>query len=172
MKKQNRNMKSNVRRQRSMAAVGMAAVAGLLLALDSLSSCTLETSSNGNLDGYWHLESIDTLATGHTGDYSNRRFFWGIEHRLISVSDIDREGRTGYYFRFEQTGDSLFLGKVYKNNWHQDNGENGGDIPVDDVEVLRYYGVNELEEHFAKEALSGSKMVLRSKTLRLKFRRF
>ena len=99
------------------------------MALGSLSSCTLESSGNGDLDGYWHLESIDTLATGKTGDYSNRRFFWGIEHRLISVSDIDREGRLGYYFRFEQTGDSLFLGKAYKNNWHQDNGEDGGDIP-------------------------------------------
>ena len=153
---QKQNMKSNTQRQHPIAALGVAAVAGLLMALGSLSSCTLESSGNGDLDGYWHLESIDTLATGKTGDYSNRRFFWGIEHRLISVSDID----------------SLFLGKAYKNNWHQDNGEDGGDIPVDDVEPLRYYGVNELEEHFAKEALSGSRMILRSKTLRLKFKKF
>lgn len=169
---QKQNMKSNTKRQHPVAALGLAAAAGLLMALGSLSSCTLESSGNGDLDGYWHLESIDTLATGKTGDYSNRRFFWGIEHRLISVSDIDREGRLGYYFRFEQTGDSLFLGQAYKNNWHQDNGKNGGDIPVDDVEPLRYYGVNELEEHFAKEALSGSRMILRSKTLRLKFKKF
>ena len=111
---QKQNMKSNTQRQHPIAALGVAAVAGLLMALGSLSSCTLESSGNGDLDGYWHLESIDTLATGKTGDYSNRRFFWGIEHRLISVSDIDREGRLGYYFRFEQTGDSLFLGKAIR----------------------------------------------------------
>ncbi len=172
MIKQNRKIKLGVKRQHPVATLGLAVVAGLLMALGSLSSCTLETSGNGDLDGFWHLESIDTLATGKTGDYSNRRFFWGIEHRLISVCDIDREGTSGYFFRFEQTGDSLFLGKAYKNNGHQDGGENGGDIPVDNVEPLRYYGVNELEEHFAKEALSGSKMILRSKTLRLKFRKF
>ena len=137
----------------------------------SLSSCTLETSNNGHFDGYWHLERVDTLATGGWCDYSKRRIFWGVQFKLLSCNDAD-VGPRGCYFRFEQTGDSLFLGKAYKNNWHQDNGENGGDIPVDDVEVLRYYGVNELEEHFAKEALSGSKMVLRSKTLRLKFRKF
>ena len=142
------------------------------MALGSLSSCTLESSGNGDLDGYWHLESIDTLATGKTGDYSNRRFFWGIEHRLISVSDIDREGRLGYYFRFEQTGDSLFLGKAYKNNWHQDNGDDGGDHPIDDPTLLAPYGINNLEEEFVKEKLNGGQMILRSKTLRLKFKRF
>lgn len=68
-------MKSNTQRQHPIAALGVAAVAGLLMALGSLSSCTLESSDNGDLDGYWHLESIDTLATGKTGDYSNRRFF-------------------------------------------------------------------------------------------------
>ncbi len=147
------------------------AVLGGMCAAALLGSCDLETSDNGDLDGYWHLERVDTLATGGTFDCSGQRLFWGIELRLINVSDKDRDG-LGYYFRFEQTGDSLFLGKAYKNNWHQDNGEDGGDIPVDDVEPLRHYGVNRLEEHFAKEALSGSKMVLRSKELRLSFTRF
>ncbi len=30
-----------------------------------LSSCTLETSDNGDFDGFWHLERVDTLATGN-----------------------------------------------------------------------------------------------------------
>lgn len=30
------------------------------------SSCEMETSKNGDLDGYWHLESIDTLENGKT----------------------------------------------------------------------------------------------------------
>lgn len=144
---------------------------GGIFAAALLGGCTLEASDNGDLDGFWHLERVDTLATGGTYDCSGQRVFWGVELRLINVSDKDRDGR-GFYFRFEQTGDSLFLGKAYKNNWHQDNGDDGGDVPVDDVEPLRPYGINRLEEHFAKEALSGSKMVLRSRELRLSFTRF
>ena len=49
----------------------------------------------------------------------------------------------------------------------------GGDIPVGEVnDDLRFYGINALPEGFAKERLDGSRMVLRSKTLRLTFRRF
>ena len=147
------------------------AVMGGIFAAALLGGCSLETSDNGDLDGFWHLERVDTLATGGTYDCSGQRVFWGVELRLINVSNKDRDGR-GFYFRFEQTGDSLFLGKAYKNNWHQDNGDDGGDVPVDDVEPLRPYGINRLEEHFAKEALSASKMVLRSRELRLSFTRF
>ena len=62
---------------------------------------------------------------------------------------------------------------AFSNHGHQDNGEDGGDIPLTEVtNDLRYYGINNLPEGFAKEALSGSKMILRSKTLRLKFKKF
>ena len=54
------------------------------------------------------------------------------------------------------------------------SGEGDDDAPIsaDDMEDLRKYGINNLPEGFAKEALSGSKMILRSKTLRLKFKKF
>lgn len=140
----------------------------------SLVSCTIESSKNGDLDGFWHLERIDTLATGKTSDYSEKRIFWGIEHKLLYVKDADA-GTRGYLLRFEQTSDSLKLSSPYKFNWHEDQGsdeEPGGDIPVKNVEPLRPFGLNALEEKFAKEALDGSKMILRSKTLRLYFKRF
>lgn len=138
------------------------------------SSCDIETSDNGDLDGFWHLEQVDTLATGGTCDYSDRRVFWGVQLKLISVSDYDAFGKwNGYYFRFNQTGDSLVLSSPYLNHWHQDKGENGGDIPVKEIcDTLRRCGINHLEEHYYKEKLSGSKMILRTKELRLKFRKF
>ena len=55
---------------------------------------------------------------------------------------------------------------------YQDKGDNGGDHPIDDPTLLAPYGINNLEEEFVKEKLNGSKMILRSKTLRLKFKRF
>ncbi|WP_278812213.1 lipocalin-like domain-containing protein [Leyella stercorea] len=141
------------------------------IALTTLASCEIETSDNGDFDGFWHLERVDTLATGGTLDLSKKRVFWGVQYKLISVYDIDKEGTFGYYLRFKQTHDQIVTHTPYKNNWHQDV-ENGGDHPIDDPTQLAPYGINNLEEEFIKEKLDGGQMILRSKTLRLKFKRF
>lgn len=41
--------------------IGALSLAVMML---TLSSCEVETSQNGDLDGFWHLEQVDTLATG------------------------------------------------------------------------------------------------------------
>lgn len=135
-------------------------------------SCQIETSDNGDFDGFWHMERIDTLATGGTLDLSNKRLFWGVQAKLISVRNIDVDSNHGYYLRFRQTADSIVTFSPYKDNWHQDSGDNGGDIPVVDPILLSPYGINNIEEGFIKERLNGSRMTLRSKTLRLHFRKF
>lgn len=149
----------------------MICLSALLLTL-SFTSCDMETSDNGDLDGFWHLEQIDTLSTGGVCDYSGRKVFWGVQYKLISVRDMAVVSR-GYYFRFNQTGDSLVLSSPYANHWHQDQGDDGGDIPIIAVtNDMRDYGVNQLEEHYYKEKLTGGKMVLRTKNLRLRFTKF
>lgn len=150
----------------------LSVVLAIMLSMASLSSCTLESSDNGDLDGFWHLESIDSLQNGKTVEVSSQKLFWGVEHKLIAARKENKVGEC-YYFRFEQTSDSLKITKVYIDHWHQDQGDNGGDIPLDEVtDNLRLYGVNEIPEGFEKEALSSSKMILRSKTVRLKFKKF
>ncbi len=141
----------------------------------AFSSCGVdfESSNNGPLDGFWHLESVDSLAVSDsmaTVDYSNRRVFWSIEAKLINVNDIDRGG--AYLLRFRQTGDSLILHTPYVAKGHENEGGTGGDFPVTDASLLAPYGINGLEDHFLKEALDGKKMILRSKMLRLRFRKF
>ena len=155
-----------------MATKGLLKTIIATLAIVSLASCEIETSDNGDFDGFWHLERVDTLATGGTCDLSKKRVFWGVQYKLISVYDTDKEGTFGYYLRFTQTRDKIVTKSPYKNNWHLDNGEVGGDIPVDDPTQLAPYGINNLEEEFVKEKLNGGQMILRSKTLRLKFKRF
>lgn len=137
-------------------------------------SCEMETSDNGDLDGFWHLESVDTLSTGGVKDYSNQHIFWAVEHKLISISDQETfKGFRGYWARFNQTGDSLILTTFYENNWHQDQGSNGGDIPVVEInDTLRRCGINNLVERYRKEKLNGSKMILTTKDLRLNFKKF
>lgn len=53
-----------------------------------VNSCTIETSDNGDFDGFWHLERVDTLATGNYLDLSKERVFWGVQHKLISCASI------------------------------------------------------------------------------------
>lgn len=142
----------------------------LLLVMGSLlNSCEIEASDNGSLDGFWHLESVDTLATGGRCDYSNCRVFWGVQHKLLSVNNYEG-GR--YYFRFRQASDSLILSSPYKNKWHQDL-EGGGDIPITEInDTLRQCGINQLVESFYKEKLNSNKLILCTKDLRLYFKKF
>lgn len=139
-----------------------------------MSSCEMETSDNGDLDGFWHLESVDTLSTGGSCNYKERKVFWGVQHKLISIRNFASDAAsTGYYVRFNQTGDSLILSSPYANHWHQDYGDDGGDVPVTEINAeLRELGMNHLEEHFKKEKLSGSKMVLSNNEYRLSFTKF
>ena len=118
------------------------------------------------------MESIDTLENGKTCDFSARKVFWGIEHKLILIKDLEVGPFDGFYMRFNQTGDSLLIPKAYRKNQNYHEGDDDAPISADDMEDLRKYGINNLPEGFAKEALSGSKMILRSKTLRLKFKKF
>lgn len=150
----------------------LAAIAAILTTALTLASCELETSDNGKFDGFWHLERVDTLATGGSLNLQQKRVFWGVQAKLISARDIDKDQNHGYYLRFRQTTDSIITHTPYKDNWHQDKGEDGGDLPIVDPALLSPYGINNLEEPFLKERLNGSSMVLKSKTLRLYFKRF
>ncbi len=131
-------------------------------------SCDLETSDNGKLDGFWHLERIDTLATGGSLDTSGDKVFWAIQVRLLQLQG----GSGSFYFRFKQDSDSLTIFSPYTNEGHEETLGEGGNKPVSDPTVLRDYGIDALETHYKKEALDGSRMILRSRRLRLIFRKF
>lgn len=140
-----------------------------------LASCNVETSDNGPLDGFWHLEQVDTLATGGTTDYSSGYVFWGVQKDLIYIKDSSNGSVGAYYLRFSHTQDSLHITKIYLDHGHEDNPnhEQGGDIPVEAIDRnLRFFGLNALPEHFKKEAINGNRMILSTKKLRLKFKKF
>lgn len=135
-----------------------------------VAACDIETSNNGKLDGYWRLERVDTLHTGGVLDLSQRRVFWAVQAKLLYLRDADHADST-YMVRFRQTADSLILSNPYAYRWHQDQ-EEGGDHLVTDVNLLRRFGLNAVEEHFEKEHLSGSRMTLKNRQLRLYFKKF
>ena len=127
-------------------------------------SWDIETSDNGNLDGYWHLVRVDTLATGGYSDLSDTRVFWGVQMNLIQAVDHDNDtGHYGYLFNFDYNNQSLRLYNAHKHD------RAAGDPLVNDAEVLSPLGITKLDDLFVVEKLSNDKMVLRDDTLRLWF---
>jgi len=131
-----------------------------------LTSCDIETSDNGDLDGYWHLVRVDTLATGVSRDFSDTRVFWGVEMRLLEAVDHDHDtGHYGYLFNFERKGQTL---RLYNGHKHE---RAEGDILVENVETIAPLGINALDDLFTIETLNSSDMVLKDKVLRLWFKK-
>ena len=129
-----------------------------------LTSCEIEFSNNGKLDGFWQMIAVDTLATRHTSDLKTSGRTWAFQGRLLEMRDT-KGGYSDLYFSFEHRGDSLFLDSPYLSDRDAD------DIKITDVNIVRPYGVNGLKEGFEIESLSNNKLILRSKTLRLMLRK-
>ena len=136
----------------------------LFAALLLLTSCEIEFSNNGKLDGFWQLIAVDTLATQHTSELKTSGRTWAFQGRLLEMRDT-KGGYSDLYFSFEHRGDSLFLDSPYLSDRDVD------DIKITDVNIVRPYGVNGLKEGFEIESLSNNKLILRSKTLRLLFKK-
>jgi len=147
----------NMRKTKSLLVVFAVVI------LFSLSSCEIESSGNGQLDGFWHLEQVDTLATGGMLDMKDQIVFWAVESTLLQT--IDREIQQGYIYNFEYSDNQLVL-----YNPHLYNREEG-DPAIGNVDELAPFGVNAMRETFVILRLDRKWMVLQSSTLRLTFRK-
>lgn len=136
-----------------------------LITLAFFASCQLEMSRNKKLDGYWRLQQIDTIGTAGVNTIEGMRIFWAFQHKLLEMKDInDRVSKC--LLRFEREGDSLLLSQPYLYDREH------GDQPITNTDVLKYYGVNSLNEHFRIDNLTSSRMVLSSRRCRLHFVKF
>ncbi len=141
--------------------------AGAFLATQTFVGCTIENIDNGDLDGFWHLEAMDTIDTGGRLDLSDEVLFWGFQAKLMHTQGASRE----FYFRFSHDGNTLLLYDPYLDGGHEDK-ENGGDTPVEDPTLLQPYGIQTLADTFNVDALSSSKMILSTSQHRLYFTKF
>jgi len=138
----------------------MLAVTGLFF----LTGCELETSDNGDFDGFWHLERVDTLLSSQRGaDYSGARIFWSFQGKLLQLSNL--EDNTIIY-EFGYANNQLTLERPCMFD------RADGDSLVTDVTVLHPYGVSALQETFQVVSLSKESMILQSQVLRLYFRKY
>ena len=127
--------------------------------------CEFHTSDNGDLDGFWQLSAVDTLATGGTADVRAEQWSWSVQGHLLEI----RRSKVVPYdvlFRFRHTADSLIISEPYVSN------RDSGDIKIVDAALLEDFGIYHTEEHFRVLNLNGSRMSLQSDRLRLYFRRY
>lgn len=131
-------------------------------------SCELETSGNGDLDGYWQMSQVDTLATGGIDDTHESYIFWGIQGKLLQIRYTENNVYLGegLLFRFENKNSMLTLSSPYVHHLYET------DEPIEDVEILKPFGIYRLEEKFAIEQLDDKCMVLTNDVVRLHFRRY
>ncbi len=140
-------------------------LSAVILALSALGSCEIETSSKGDLYGFWHLVGIDTIGRdGTTVDLSDQKIFWAVQVQLIELMDQNKE-RSPIVCRFEREGDSLFFDTPY----YLDRGR--GDPLMESVDEMTFYGLNSLRPRLWIEQVSSNKMQLKTNEVILRFRK-
>lgn len=135
----------------------------ILTILFFMTSCEIEMSDNGNLDGLWQMtemqetgkEAIDMRETGT---------IWGFQFRLLELRS--KSNQYGFLCRFEHKDGHL---KVYEP-YIQKHDES--DNPVTDATILNPFGLYTTSEDFQIEALTSSCLTIKSDKVRLKFRKY
>jgi len=132
-----------------------------------LTACEIETSGNGNLDGYWHAVSADTLATQGHADLSGKRLFWAIQNHLVVMTDYDdKEPNLVAHFNYDDKGRTL---SIY--DFHYYDRENG-DPDVGDSTLLSSWFLESDSTVFTVENLSQSSLTLTTGKHRVKFEKY
>lgn len=125
----------------------------------SLTSCTIDTLDNGDLDGAWHLLRINDKEC----KYGN--IYWSIQGKLLEATDkSDLTYR--FLLRFQHSGNTLQLSEPYIYD------REDGDKPLDDLQLLEHVGIADVSKPFSIVTLNGSRMTLQTADDKLEFRKF
>ena len=132
----------------------------IISVISLMTACHMESSDNGHLDGFWHLVRVDTLSTDTlsivgTSDLSQDYFFWAFQFQLLSVRNTQKSPEE-YFLRFQRQGDELVLSDPFQYVLQ------GKDAPVENIDLLRPFGINDQEERFRIVHLSSRRMTLQN----------
>ena len=127
----------------------------IISVISLMTACHMESSENGHLDGFWHLVRVDTLSTGGTSDLHQDYFFWAFQFQLLSVRNTQKSPEE-YFLRFQRQGDELVLSQPFQYVLQ------GKDAPVENIDLLRPFGINDQEERFHIVHLSSRRMTLKN----------
>ena len=141
--------------------------------LGMLQACEIEKSGNGNLDGFWRLEQIDTMATGGHTDLTASNRFWSFQGKLVVLQKTWQKNPSNsddpdIICSFERDGDTL---RLFSPNFLF---RPEGDPPMkqNDIHFLMPYGVNQLDESFFIRHISSKHLILETPELRINLEKF
>lgn len=134
----------------------------------TMAACHFEMSDNGDLDGFWQLYSVDTLASGQSADMRQSGIYWAVQLRLLAIEAKDQNIR--FLFRFSHEGSTLRLYDP-RVDYRPSFGERA-DTAVTCADSLYFLGLYHLDESLLVEELNSSRLTLRNDSLRLHLRRY
>lgn len=120
----------------------------LVIICAGLSSCELETSSNGKLDGMWLMTTVDTLETGGSADVRESLITWSFQVNLMQL----RHPQGRMVFHFQHDDDQLILKDAVLDDRMK------GDVPVTDSETMMRVGLTQPQDTFFVYNLSSSNL--------------
>lgn len=150
---------------RNMFRKGLLAALSLLGCM-CLTSCDWGDGIEVELDGYWHLYQVDTLATGGRYLMERQTVFWSIEDHILETKILPYQM---IFFRFENDGDNL---RLYAPMGSKDPTASGMDFPITDPTRLYDYGVHSLDATFKIKKHTRKQLWIEDKMLKLYFERY
>lgn len=136
-----------------------------------LPSCGLvHSSDNGDLDGFWHLIQVDSIASAERKSvpYREEQVYWSFQGKLMQTQQLIRPNEIQYIYRFEREGACLTVKEPYR----YDRLEGDHKIPADSLHLLRPFGINALSTDFNIRKLKKNKMILNDDLLELHFEKY
>ena len=139
---------------------------GIMTMALTLTACELETSANGDLDGFWLITSIDTLATHGHKELRDSSLTWSFQGRILEIRRAIHQTDEIFICKFEHEGGVVHVFDIYRIKREQE------DPKIEDPAPLRSFGINQLDEHFLVATLNADHMVLQSNGLQINFEKY
>ncbi|MBQ0056497.1 MAG: lipocalin-like domain-containing protein [Bacteroidales bacterium] len=144
----------------------LSAISVIILSM-TLTGC--EVSGNGDLDGFWYMTRLDSIATGQSCDMRPARLSWSVQAKIIQFFDHEKNDLKRIPMaRFEHDGNTLTISEAFIYN------RMDGDEPLtaDSLYLVRPYGVNSLPDTYHVEKLTSSRLQISDDVVRLYFEKY
>jgi hypothetical protein len=130
-----------------------------------LSSCSVERSDIGRLEGLWQLYRVDTIATGGCCDLRQSQLAWAFQGKLLELRSHPYS-YLDFIASYSMTTDSLYIDNLRLLDREH------GDPLLSDADSVRCFGVNKTNEHFRVLHFSDELFQLQSDRLVIYLRKY
>lgn len=132
-----------------------------------MTGCDVETSDNGDLDGFWRMSSMTSVYSSTLPGVDMRQsgLTWSFQGRMLELRDVN-DRQKDIVMSFQHEGETL---RVYDPYFVE---RDSGDIRIEDVSYLIPYGINHTDDSFTVCELSSDRMVLSNILVTLEFRKY